>query len=96
MAVRNNYGFTFVDKNRVRRLHEAGKPIDQIAAALRCTTDLVSRYLRTQSKGKAEPVVQETPTAEDADEFGPLPDSKEWADLTPGQKGQISKRRNAA
>lgn len=93
MAVRNNYGFTFSDKNRARRMHEYGKPVEEIATALRCTSDLVSRYLRTLNKGKAAPV-ETAPKAED--EFGPLPDSKEWDELTPGQKGQISKRRNAA
>ena len=91
MAVTNNYGLNYADKNRIRRFHEQGVPIATIAAQLRCTQELAGRYIRSLSK-KAEPVV-EAPKL--ADEFGPLPDSPEWAALTPGEKGQISRRRNA-
>jgi hypothetical protein len=94
MAAINNYGLNYSDKNRVRRYHEQGTPVQQIASHLRCTVELVGRYIRTLSKSEAvEPGA--VPVAK-VDKFGPLPDSPEWADLTPSQKGQISKRRNAA
>ena len=93
MAVTNNYGLNYADKNRIRRYHEQGMPIANIAAKLRCTTDLAGRYIRTLSKQKAEPAVD---PPKQVDDFGPLPESPEWAALTPGEKGQISKRRNAA
>jgi hypothetical protein len=92
MAVTNNYGLNYADKNRIRRYHEQGMPIANIAAKLRCTQELAGRYIRTLRK-PAEPPV-EAPKL--ADDFGPLPDSPEWSALTPGEKGQISKRRNAA
>jgi len=91
MAVTNNYGLNYADKNRIRRYHESGMPITHIAAKLRCTVELAGRYIRTLSKPAEVP---EAPKQVDA--FGPLPDSPEWAALTPGEKGQISKRRNAA
>lgn len=94
MAVLNNYGLNHSEKNRIRRYHEQGVPVQRIASHLRCTADLAGRYIRSLSKSEVvEPGV--VPVLR-ADKFGPLPDSPEWADLTPSQKGQISKRRNAA
>ena len=94
MAVLNNYGLNYNEKNRIRRYHEQGVQVQQIARRLRCTVELAGRYIRSLSKSEAvEPGV--VPVAR-VDKFGPLPDSPEWAELTPSQKGQISKRRNAA
>lgn len=94
MAATNNYGLNYNAKNRIRRYHEQGVPVQQIARHLRCTVELAGRYIRTLSKHE---VVGpgEVPVAK-VDKFGPLSDSPEWAELTPSQKGQISKRRNAA
>jgi hypothetical protein len=93
MAVTNNYGLTYADKNRIRRYHESGMNIAHIAAKLRCTVDLAGRYIRTLSKPRDVVPVEDTGGS---DAFGPLPETPEWMALTPGEKGQISKRRNAA
>ena len=92
MAMTNNYGLSYADKNRIRRYHESGMDMQAIASRLRCTVELASRYIRSQSKPKAAP----TPAPKQADDFGPLPDSPEWQELMPAQKAQISRKRNAA
>jgi hypothetical protein len=93
MAVTNNYGLNYPAKNRIRRYHEQGMPTAQIAARVRCTVELASRYIRTLNKPADVAPVEATGGS---DEFGPLPDSPEWAALTPVQKGKISRARNAA
>ena len=92
MAATNNYGFNYADKNRVRRYLEANMPIQEIAGRMRATPEMVSTYAR---RLKAPSVPAETPTGA-SDQFGPLPGSPEWDALTPGEKGGLTKRRNAA
>ena len=92
MAMANNAGFNFAQKNRVRRLKEKGLTNAQIAKALRASEELVSRYLKFVNKPA---VGAETPAEKQRDEFGPLPGSKEWKKLSPGEKGGLTRQRNA-
>ena len=93
MAVTNGYGLNYPAKNRIRRMHEQSVPLQTIAAKVRCTPELVGRYIRTLTKPRDVEPVEDTGGSDD---FGPLPGTPDWAQLTPVQKGRISKARNAA
>ena len=94
MAMTNNYGMHYRQKNRARAARAAGHPIDKIAKAMKVDAKILRAFFRTEDNPKGA-VIEEAP-ASSGDEFGPLPGSSEWDQLTPSEKGTITKRRNAA
>ena len=80
-------GIDYRQKNTARRLHQAGVPALRIAQTLRCERGVVERYIG--SLGTSEP-------AGSSDKFGPLPDTPEWNELSPGARSGLTRKRQNA
>ena len=98
MAMINGYGLNYRQKNRAKRLKAEGLSIAQIAQKMKVTEGLLNRYFTTLSKPKPKAVAATPAPAASGqeDEHGPLPGTAAWDQLAPGEKGAITKRRNAA
>ena len=89
----NSYGLNYGQKNRIRRLAEAGEDPQRIAQHLKCQPHLVRNYLATVGEARQVAAVEHP---NDSDGFGPLPGSAEWEKLSPGARGGLTKKRNNA
>lgn len=93
MSQFNNYGLNTAEKNRIRRMAEAGEDSMRIAAMCKCAPHLVMNYIASiGGVEKDEPVAQNP----DYDGYGPLPGSAEWNNLSPQARGGLTRKRNNA
>ena len=75
-------GMDYRQKNKARRLDAAGVPLEHISHELRVKPDVIERYL-----GHINPSPEQ-------DEYGPLPGSAQWDELSPGAKSGLTRKRN--
>ncbi len=79
-------GLNYSQKNRIKELFEVGNSPKLIAECMRYPRESVEAYCKFIS-GAQEPKPE-------GDEFGPLPGSAGWDDLSAGAKSGLTRKRN--